>query len=172
MPNLLRIPGILASLFLLHACGAESTGTTASAELATAAPSAATAVVDPDGEYTLFSDPAITRPPAPDLVFGKGQTLSVDYDGSKTGEGDPLFYRLYFIRPDGKVQQLADSVFENGRTRGTFTSQSLVFNSDANGRPGFVEVFVVTQVKVGTDGGSHSGKQVRLGLYPVRFEVE
>lgn len=167
-----RTLGALAALLLLGACGADQATAPAATTAAAIAPASATAVVDPAGEYKLFSDPAITRPPAPDLVFGKGQVLSVDYDGSKTGEGDSLFYRLYFVRPDGSVHQIADRVFENGRTKGTFTTESHVFDSDANGRPGFVEIFVVTDAKLGTGGAAQMGKQVRLGMYPVKFEVE
>jgi hypothetical protein len=129
------------------------------------------AVVDPDGTYKYFSDPSITKAPEKNAKFGNGQTISVEYDGSKSPDedGDILSYQLYYVQEDGKVQPMGGGTME-GKTSGTFSTSDMVFNSSANGRPGFIEITTVTDSGL-SDSGQITGKNVVLGMYPITFEV-
>ncbi len=128
------------------------------------------AIKDPDGTYKYFSDPSITKPPTKGAVLGKGQTITIEYDGSKSREGDSVFYRLSYVNEEGSVQPITGGPFE-GRTKGTFTASPKVFTSQAKDRPGFMEVNIVNNAKVvGGDAGV-TGKIVILGMYPVRIDV-
>jgi hypothetical protein len=80
----------------------------------------------------------VTKYPEKDAVFGNGQTLTFEYDGTKTNN-DPyttLSYYPYYIQDDGTVQPLGGGNIE-GRGSGTFTVSNSVFNSSAKDRHGF-----------------------------------
>lgn len=124
---------------------------------------------DPDGQFKYFSDPSITKQPEPNFVYGNGQTLSVDYDGSKSEEGASLFFNLYYVSSNGNVIEITSDTFE-GKTKGTFTNSNKVFTSSADGRPGFVEVTVVQNSHL-NDDNTISGKNVTLGMYPIKIET-
>lgn len=126
-------------------------------------------VIDPDGEYKLFSDPSIIQKPAENLVFGNGQTITVEYDQSKGDAGSALFYKLYYVDKKGVVFQLADSRFET-RDGNVYSTSNKVFNSDADGLSGFLEVFIVPDANI--SGGVASGTQLKLGMYPIKFETD
>jgi hypothetical protein len=118
----------------------------------------------------LFADPSITKHPAKDLVYGNGQTLSIGYDGSKSKPGDPVFFDLTMIRPDGIVVQVGSDTFD-GRTPGTvFSKSNKVFNSDLQGRSGFVEINIVQNAGLDSQG-KISGKNLMIGRFPIKFEA-
>ncbi len=120
-------------------------------------------LVDPDGTYTKY--------PEKDALFGNGQTLTFEYDGSKTNNDAyaTLSYYPYYIQDDGKVQPLGGGNIQ-GRGKGTFTVSSSVFNSDAKDRQGFLEV--IGTYDTGTDAsGKVTGSNVKLGMYPIIFDV-
>lgn len=128
---------------------------------------------DPDGSYKLYSDPSITKPPVTDFVWGNGQTLTLEYDGSKTTKNGEvvegsLLYQTYYVEPNGNVQPMGGGVFEEN-TKGVFTTSSKVFASNADGRPGFIEVTVVQDS--GIEDGQIQGKNVNLGMYRIKYEV-
>lgn len=129
-------------------------------------------IKDPQGTYKYFSDPSITKQPQKDALFGTGQTISLEYDGSKSKEeGEVLFYALYYVDTEGNVQRLTAGSFE-GRTRGTFTTSDKASNYLSSGRPGFMEVSIVTNAKLSLGGGtSSSGTEVKLGMYPIKYDV-
>ncbi len=127
---------------------------------------------DPDGTYKVFSDPSVTKYPEKNVEFGNGQTLTFEYDGSKTAN-DPdatLSYQLYYIQKDGKVQPMGGGNMEGDGGKGTFTVSNKVFNSSAKGTNGFLEL----QGTYGSglsDSGAITGKNVTLGMYPIKFTV-
>jgi hypothetical protein len=157
---------ILGSAF---GCG-EKNETAAPAASTQATPSAGdVAIKDPAGFYKLFSDASITKPPESNLVFGNGQTFTIEYDGSKSKEGDSVFYQITYVDPEGSVRPITGGSFD-GVTRGTFSTDKKVYESAADGRPGFMEVSVVQNAKVvGGDQGV-TGQNVRLGVYPITIE--
>jgi hypothetical protein len=150
-----------------------ATGTTESAPSAATATSEAAsgevAIKDPEGFYKPFSDPSITKPPPANPVFGNGQLFSFDYDGSKSKEGDSVFYTITCVKPAGAVINVSNGSFD-GTTRGTFSTDKKIYDSACDGRPGFIEVSVVQNAKiVGGDQGV-TGKNLRLGVYPIQIE--
>ncbi len=118
----------------------------------------------------LFTDPSITKYPAKDLVYGNGQTLSIEYDGSKSKAGDPVFFDLTMIRPDGIVVQVGSDTFDGKPPDRVFTKSNKVFNSDADGRPGFIEVKIVQNSGLDSKG-QITGTNLMIGRFPVKFEA-
>ena len=120
---------------------------------------------DPNGDYDLFSDPSVTKYPEKNALFGNGQTLSFEYDGSKTNNDEyaTLSYQLYYIQDDGKVQPIGGGNVE-GKGKGTFTVSDKVFNSNAKDRTGFLEL-------TGTTTSGTTGTNTKLGMYQIKFDV-
>jgi hypothetical protein len=127
------------------------------------------AIIDPNGEYKLFSDPSIVKQPEKNALFGNGQTITVEYDQSKGDAGSALFYKLYYVDKKGEVLQLTDSRFET-KNGNVYSTSNKVFNSDADGLNGFMEVFIVTDAEI--SGGTATGNTVKLGMYPIKFETD
>lgn len=126
---------------------------------------------DPEGVYDYFSDPSVTKFPEKNVLFGNGQTLTFEYDGSKTNN-DPaatLSYQLYYIQDDGKVQPMGGGNVE-GKGSGTFTLSNKVFNSSAKDRSGFLELQGTSGTGI-SDSGQITGTNVKLGMYPIKFDV-
>ena len=132
------------------------------------APSGGVVLKDPDGDCKPFSDPSITKPPAAGTVFGNGQTLSLEYDGSKSEASSSLFYRTFFFDAEGTLRPISGGPFD-GMTKGIFSTNAKVFESNANGRPGCVKVGTVINTKMGSDG--MTGTQVPLGTYPIKYDI-
>jgi hypothetical protein len=129
-------------------------------------------LVDPDGVYKLFSDPSITKHPEDGVKFGNGQVLTFEYDGSKTAN-DPdatLSYQLFYIMDNGKVAPMGGGNVEGKGGMGTYTISNKVFDSAAKGRKGFLELQGTYDAGV-SDSGQISGKNVKLGMYSVTFDV-
>lgn len=124
-----------------------------------------TAVVDPTGDYKVFSDPSVTKYPEKDVKFGNGQTLAFEYDGTKTNNDEyaTLSYQLYYIQENGKVQPMGGGNME-GKGKGTFTVSNKVFNSSAKGKSGFLEL-------QGTYTTGTTGTNMKLGMYPIQFDI-
>ncbi len=118
-------------------------------------------IKDPTGFYKPFSDPSITQAPAKDMKIGNGQLVSISYDGSKGGAS--LFYQLSYVDPEGNVRSATGGPFDS-KGNGVFSHEIKVFTSQADGRPGFMEVTTIS-------GAGMAGKTVKLGMYPVVFEV-
>lgn len=126
---------------------------------------------DPDGTYKLFSDPSVTKHPANDVKFGNGQTLTFEYDGSKTANDAyaTLSYQLYYIQDDGKVQPMGGGNVVGEGGKGTFTLSDKVFNSSAKDKQGFLEL--QGTYDSGITDGKITGKNVTLGMYSVNFDI-
>lgn len=122
---------------------------------------AAIKVIDPEGKYTLYSDKSITSHPDKDAVFGNGQSLQFEYDGTKTDKdmNATLSYQLYSIQQDGNVKPLGSGNL-NGLGIGQFTTSTKLFDSDVNGKSGFFELTAIL-----------GDKQVKLGMYQIKFET-
>lgn len=141
-----------------------NTGTNASSS------SSKVALDDPDGTYNFFSDPSVTKYPEKDVKFGNGQTLTFEYDGSKTNN-DPyatLSYYPFYIQDNGKVQPLGGGNVE-GKGSGTFTVSDSVFDSNAKNHSGFLQIVGTYDTGVGENG--ITGKTVTLGMYPIVFDI-
>ena len=130
-----------------------------------------TKLVDPDGVYNFFSDPSVTKYPEKNVEFGNGQTLTFEYDGSKTNNDEyaTLSYQLYYIQDDGKVQSMGGGNVE-GKGKGTFTLSDKVFNSSAKDRNGFLELQGTYDTSASMTNGI-TGKNVKLGMYPIKFTI-
>lgn len=133
----------------------------------TPASSQTTKIDDPNGDYAFFSDPSVTKYPEANAKFGNGQVLTFEYDGTKTNNDEyaTLSYQLYYIQDDGKVQPMGGGNME-GKGKGSFTTAEgdKVFNSSAKDKSGFFEL-------QGTYTTGTSGTNVKLGMYPIEFDV-
>lgn len=126
---------------------------------------------DPEGVYDIFSDPSVTKYPKANVVFGNGQTLTFEYDGTKTNNDEyaTLSYQLYYIQPNGKVIPMGGGNVE-GKGKGTFTVSDKVFDSAASGASGFLELEGTYDTGI-DDSGKITGNNVKLGMYPIKFEI-
>jgi hypothetical protein len=156
---------LIVSSMVLAGCNKDDASSTSSSSQASGV-----TIKDPDGTYKYFSDPSITKQPQKDAVFGNGQTISIEYDGSKSKEGDSVFYKLHYVDTEGSVRPVTGGPFE-GQTKGTFSTNSKVYTSQADGRPGFMEVSIVQDAKVVGGEQGITGKNVKLGMYPIKFEI-
>ena len=118
----------------------------------------------------LFADPSVTRFPDKDFVYGNGQKLSIEYDGSKSKAGDPVFFDLTMITPEGVVVQIGSDTFDGKTPDRVFTKANKLFRSEADGRSGFVEIKVVQNSGLDANG-KISGNNVMLARFPIKFEA-
>jgi hypothetical protein len=176
MPKPILVAGIIGAVVVVGGIGyvvtkkdTKTSDSTTTTQTSQSSDTSTVAAIDPDGEYKLFSDPSITKQPEKNALFGNGQTISVTYDQSKGDAGSALFYKLYYIDKKGAVLQLTDSRFET-RDGNNYSTSNKVFNSDADGLTGFMEIFIVTDAKL--EDGTASGKQLKLGMYPIKFETD
>ncbi|MEP6603471.1 MAG: hypothetical protein ABJB69_05960 [Spartobacteria bacterium] len=142
----MKITTCSLALFLLAICGPQLP---------------ATEIKDPAGYYKVFCDPSITNGPAKDMKIGKGQLVSMTYDGSKGGPS--LFYQLSYVDPTGNVRPITGGPFD-AKEKSVFTRDIKVFTSEADGRAGFMEVSTIS-------GAGMAGKPVRLAVFPVVYEI-
>jgi hypothetical protein len=132
---------------------------------------AAVKLNDPNGDYKLFSDASVTKHPSDNVKFGNGQTLTFEYDGSKTNNDEytTLSYQLFYIQDNGSVIPMGGGNVE-GRGKGEFTLSDKVFNSSAKDRKGFLELQATHDGKV-SESGQITANTVKLGMYSVVFDV-
>lgn len=125
---------------------------------------------DPGGIYKLSSDESITKKPSGEIEFGNGQTLTFEYDGSKSNNDEyaKLGYELFYVQDNGKVIPMTGG-FLAGAGSGEFSTSDRVFKSEANGRKGFLELTVTYSTSA--SDGKISGNTTKLGMYPVKFTV-
>jgi hypothetical protein len=164
----------LATVFCIACSSAESVKNPSSESSASSSSqTSGVKIKDPTGHYKYFSDPSITKPPQKDAVFGNGQKITIEYDGSKSAEkeGDIIvFYQLSYVDKEGEVRPVTGGPFER-ITKGTFSTDSKVYTSQADGRPGFMEVSIVQNAKFVDGEQGVTGTHVKLGMYPIKFEV-
>ena len=130
-------------------------------------------IVDPNGDYKVFSDASITKHPEDGFVFGGGEPFMVTYDGSKSENNQyaTLSYQLYYVQDNGTVVNFTGGNLEGTGGKGDFSTDADVFTSDADGRKGFVEVVVTYGVTFDDASQSYKGTTNKLGMYPVKFKV-
>lgn len=180
-PTSLLLAAVMA--FALTACDSKKDATApagaaaSGAAPAVSAPAAASNAFDTvaslenaNDPKKLFADPSVTKFPAKDFVYGNGQTLSIEYDGSKSKVGDPVFFDLTMINPQGTVVQIGSDTFEGRTPDKVFTKSNKIFKSDADGQSGFVEINVVQNVGLDANG-KISGKNVMIARFPIKFEA-
>lgn len=175
MPKAVWFASIIGVAMILGGLGylflGRSTGGNASKGTTDTDPLDGVTVNDPAGVYKPYTDSSISRGIARNTVWGNGQTLSLDYDGSKTTEdgvmvdGDLLF-QTYYVGTNGSVYPMGGGVFVEG-PKGTYTNSDRVYTSAADGRPGFIEVTVVQ----GSSTADDKGRAVNLGMFPIKFQV-
>ena len=127
---------------------------------------------DPEGIYNFFSDPSVTKYPEKNVEFGSGQTLTFEYDGSKTNNDEyaTLSYQLYYIQDNGKVIAMGGGNVEGKGGKGTFTMNNKVYDSGAKDRNGFLELQGTYDTSSSMTEGI-TGKNVKLGMYPIKFTI-
>lgn len=183
-PASLLLAAVMA--FALTACdskkeAAASAGTAAvaasSAAPAAAAPAAAsnafdtvTSLENANDPKKLFADPSVTKFPAKDFVYGNGQKLSIEYDGSKSKAGDPVFFDLTMINPQGVVVQVGSDTFDGRTPERVFSKSNKMFRSEVDGQSGFVEINIVQNSGLDANG-SISGKNLMIARFPIKFEA-
>lgn len=138
----------------------------------TAQPPGQSTLIDPHGDYKIFSDPSVTKHPENGAEFGSGQVLTFEYNGSKSN-GDPsatIAYDLYYIQDNGAVIPIGGAPLE-GKGAGIFktASEDRVYRSEVNGKQGFMQIAVTSSAKF--DGEKYTAHTVKLGLYPITFVV-
>lgn len=178
MPKAVQFASILGVAIILGGLGYVFLGRDASAPDGKSMgsesdPLAGVTINDPSGVYKPYMDPSITRGIPAGTVWGNGQTISIDYDGSKTTKDGKVvegsvFYQTYYVGTSGSVYPMSGGVFVEG-PKGTYKADNKTYTSAADGRPGFVEVSVVQDS--GMKDGQISGKNVNIGMFPIKFQV-
>ncbi len=151
-----------AAALLLAGCSKKNAAPSAAASSSAAAE---VKINDPDGDYKPFSDPAITQHPPENFTLGNNQPVEFHYDGSK---GSGLSYQLFYISQNGSVHPIGGGTLDD-QGGGVFRHDISVFNSSADQRPGFIEITTVAGSGL-NDSGQITGKNVKLGMYPIRLE--
>lgn len=118
--------------------------------------------------YELFSSDLVTAAPEPGAVYGDGSTLSFTL---AMGAGYSPTLDLTYVNDDGTpVIMGGQNLLDNGD--GTYSNNLNVFDSDADGRPGFASVVVVKDDTFEAPAGQETASQPILGVYCVTFAVE
>lgn len=118
--------------------------------------------------YELFSSDLVTSAPEPGAVYGDGSTLSFELS---MGAGYSPTLDLTYVSEDGTPIVLGgQNLLDNGD--GTYSNNLNVFDSDADGRPGFASVVVVKDDSFEAPAGQETASQPILGVYCVTFAVE
>ncbi len=147
------------SISILSACSSDDkTDSKSSGKDSTNNSGGSTKIVDPDGFYDYKSDPSIIKAPEKGITIGDGRTVTIEYDKS---QGDILSYQLYYIQDNGSVIPMGGSTFDEDKDGdGVYECDLVTYTSNADGRPGFMEITSVKDLK-----------NVNLGMYPVEFKI-
>ena len=118
--------------------------------------------------YELFSSDLVTSAPEPGAVYGDGSTLSFTL---AMGAGYYPTLDLTYVNDAGTPVILGgQNLLDNGD--GTYSNNLNVFDSDADGRPGFASIVVVKDDTFEAPAGQETASQPILGVYCVTFAVE
>lgn len=159
---------LAASALLLAGCTSTPAGPPgAGTESDTGGGSSASGCPVIDG-YELFSSDLVTAAPEPGAVYGDGSTLSFTL---AMGPGYSPTLDLTYVSEDGTpIIMGGQNLLDNGD--GTYSNNLNVFDSDADGRPGFASVVVVKDDTFQAPAGQENASQPILGVYCVTFAVE
>ena len=160
---------VAVSAVLLAGCASPaadtSTGDNESDSGGTAEAAGGCPVID---GYELFSSDLVTSAPEPGAVYGDGSTLTF---GLAMGAGYAPTLDLTYVSDDGTpIVMGGQNLLDNGD--GTYSNNLNVFDSDADGRPGFASVVVVKDDTFEAPAGQETASQPILGVYCVTFAVE
>lgn len=137
MGTLTRTALILAtSLALLTGCAATGSdtaggGDSGAGDGGTGSGEACPVIAD----YDYFSDSSITRVPEDGQDFGDGTELTFEGPTSIS----PL-YTLYYVDEKGEAIYQSGGAFDPSAPDGTYTTVNELFGSEADGRPGILEL--------------------------------
>jgi hypothetical protein len=163
--------------FAMTGCDAKKDAAGAPVAASSAAPAVAPATFDTvaslenaNNPKKLFADPSVTKFPTKDFVYGNGQKLSIEYDGSKSKAGDPVFFDLMMTNPDGVVVQVGSDTFDGRTPDRVFTKSNKMFRSEVDGQSGYVEINIVQNAGLDANG-KISGKNLMIARFPIKFEA-
>lgn len=114
----------------------------------------------------LFSDPAMTKHPENGVKLGGGATLSFQFAKHDEARHPTYGYDLGYISDDGSVIPMGGNFFHEA-VGGVFSTSDSIFNSNADGRFGFMTIQITQDVTF--DGSKYAGKTTNLGRYCVQF---
>lgn len=118
--------------------------------------------------YEEFSSDLITSAPESGAVYGDGSTLTF---GLAMGAGYYPTLDLTYVSDDGTpIVMGGQNLLDNGD--GTYSNNLNVFDSDADGRPGFASVVIVKDDTFEAPAGQETASQPILGVYCITFAVE
>lgn len=118
--------------------------------------------------YEEFSSDLITSAPESGAVYGDGSTITF---GLAMGAGYNPTLDLTYLNADGTPVIIGgQNLLDNGD--GTYSNNLNVFDSDADGRPGFASVVIVKDDTFEAPAGQETASQPILGVYCVTFAVE
>jgi len=92
--------------------------------------------VVPGFEY--FSDSSVTASPEPGAAFGDGSTITFNAPDEYYAT-----YDLYYVDENGEAFENSSGVFDNEAPEGVYNTSSFVYGSEANDRPGILELTTV-----------------------------
>lgn len=117
--------------------------------------------------YELFSSDLVTKAPESGAVYGDGSTLSFTL---AMGAGYSPTLNLTYVSEDGTpIIMGGQNLLDQGD--GVYSNNLNVFDSDADGRPGFASVVVVKDDTFEAPAGQETASQPILGVYCVTFKV-
>ncbi|CAN5183909.1 hypothetical protein BH09ACT6_BH09ACT6_17720 [soil metagenome] len=118
-------------------------------------------------ELGYFSSKLITASPAKGATFGDGTRITFQ------GPADIVpVYKLYYVK-NGKAVQISDAIFDQTSPKGTYTTDSSVFDSDAKGLPGILELQTVSATNYTADQGTQkAGVTTTFGRYCLSLKAE
>ena len=167
MSHVTRTALVAASLLLLAGCTAPATTAADGGDAPDSGGTAAGGCPVVDG-YELFSSNLVTAAPEPGAVYGDGSTLSFTL---AMGAGYSPTLDLTYVNDAGTPVIIGgQNLLDNGD--GTYSNNLNVFDSDADGRPGFASVVVVKDDTFEAPAGQETASQPILGVYCVTFAVE
>jgi hypothetical protein len=161
-----RLTLLCASALLLAGCAAPTaTSGDSNGDSGDAGGSAAGCPAT-DG-YDLFSSDLVTAAPESGAVYGDGSTISFTL---AIGAGFSPTLDLTYVSDDGTpVVMGGQNLLDQGG--GVYSNNLNVFESDADGRPGFASVVVVADGSFTNPPGQEGASQPILGVYCVTFKV-
>jgi hypothetical protein len=117
-------------------------------------------VSDPTGEWAIMRDPALRKAPEPCSTIGGSGSTVLAYDSAA---GTSIGWETFYVGTDGVVHQGGSGFFQ-GR-EGTFETELGVFDTDADGKAGFLRLEALSNAKsdpTGVTAGTVDKKQIAL----------
>lgn len=113
--------------------------------------------------------PELSVFPAPGTLIGDGSTAAFRYDDYR--QYDVFSYQLGYLQDDGAVIAMGGGTFFTFDEQGNFVFDQPIFNSEADGRYGVMDVVLNRDGTIGDDG-TLSAATIPLGRYCVTFDYD